>query len=161
MKKISPKHYYPPKLNPTIMAKFDAIKNKYLALGVTEDNIDFAIGAVQDGSKREHIIEILTADYRGMTQSQSTAMLEEMFAANGGEFKKENSGGYLYGILFLLLGIASTVVLVMQLQEAYLQVKLLFLSIAGVLFGFIMGASYIIKAIRGKFRDEHERMLTE
>lgn len=143
------------------MAKFDTIKNKYLALGVTEDNIDFAIGAVKDGSKREYIIEMLTADYRGMTEARSIAILEELFEANGGEFKKENSGGYLYGVLFLLLGIASTVVLVMQLQEEYLRIKLLLLSIAGVLFGFIMGASYIIKAMRGKFRDEHERRLTE
>lgn len=143
------------------MAKFDTIKDKYLALGVTEDNIDFAIGAVKDGSKREHIIEILTADYRGMTESQSTALLEELFVANGGEFKKENSGGYLYGVLFLLLGAASTVVLVMLVREDYYRIKLLLLSIAGVLFGFFMGIMSIVRAIRGKFRDEDERIITQ
>lgn len=143
------------------MAKFDTIKDKYLALGVTEDNIDFAIGAVKDGSKREHIIEILTADYRGMSESQSTALLEELFVANGGEFKKENSGGYLYGVLFLLLGVASTVVLVMLIREDYYRIKLLLLSIAGVLFGFFMGIMSIVRAIRGKFRDEDERIITQ
>ena len=76
------------------MRKFEKMKSKYLALGVSENNLDFAIGAVIDGSKREHILETLNADYRGMSESQSTQMLEDLFEANAGEFKKAMSGNY-------------------------------------------------------------------
>ena len=75
------------------MQTFELIKSKYLILGVTEDNLDYAIESVVDGTKREIIIETLTADYRGMPPNQANQLVEDLYTANGGEFKKENRGG--------------------------------------------------------------------
>jgi hypothetical protein len=104
------------------MGKFDIIKSKYLTLGVTEDNIHYAIGAVIDGTKREHIIETLTADYRGMSESQSSQILEDLFEANGGEFKK-NRGGYLYSILLCLAGVTGIGFLIAMLVSGEWKLK--------------------------------------
>ena len=90
------------------MKKFDTIIDKYLKIGVSKDDIEYAISEVKNGTKRAYIIENLTADYRGMHFEQATALLEDLFAANGGEFKKENRGGYLYGIVFLMFGLSCT-----------------------------------------------------
>lgn len=90
------------------MRNIDTIKARYLSQGVREDNFLYAVDATKAGSKREHILENLTADYRGMDYIEATQMLEELFAANGGEFKKENRSGYLYGTFFLLLGLAAS-----------------------------------------------------
>ena len=65
------------------MGKFDSIKEKYTARGINPDHIDYAISSVKDGAKREHIIDNLTADYRGMNNEQSVALLEELFIVNG------------------------------------------------------------------------------
>lgn len=144
-------NYYIQKLN--AMAKFDLVKQKYLTLGVREDNIDFAISAVSDGSSRDIISEVLTADYRGMTEAQSKELLEDLFKANGGEFKKENQGGYLYGTLFLLVGLIGLGFLIVILISGEGNMKMLLLSIAGTLIGLPKGISLIIKAMKGKFRD--------
>ena len=135
------------------MAKFDLVRAKYLNLGVTESNIDFAIGAVLDGTKREHIIETLTADYRGMTENQSTTLLEDLFEANGGEFKNENRGGYLYGILLLLIGLVGAGFFITILVSGEGKIKFMILSLAGALFGLSTGAILITKSLRGKYRD--------
>lgn len=130
------------------------IRSKYLALGVTEDNLDYAIGAVAEGTKREHILESLTASYRGMTESQSTQLLEELFEANGGEFKTENRGGYLYGTLLFIVGLTGLGFLIAMLVSGE-SIKLKFILLASVaaFAGLIQGPALIIKAFRGKFRD--------
>lgn len=138
------------------MSKFNSVKEKYLLLGVTEDNIDFAISAVTDGNKREHIIENLTAGYRGMTVEQSNSMLEELFATNGGEFKKENQGGYLFGTLLLLIGITGTAFLVTMLISGEGKIKFISLSFAAALFGLVGGTRLMIKAFKGKYRDSDD-----
>ncbi|WP_315814431.1 hypothetical protein [Paraflavitalea speifideaquila] len=71
------------------MKNINIIKAKYLGKGVTADNLEYAIEAVKDGSKREHIIENLTADYRGMQAGEANQLLEELFVASGGEFKRK------------------------------------------------------------------------
>ena len=83
------------------MNKFENLVIKYTAIGVSKENIEYAISSVKDGTKREFILESLTADYRGMEYGLANSMLEELYKLNGGEFKKENRNGYLYGIFFL------------------------------------------------------------
>ena len=138
------------------MSKFNTTKEKHLKLGVTEDNIDFAIGAVVDGTKREHIIETLIADYRGMTEAQSILLLEDLFKANGGEFKKENSGGYLYGTLLLLVGITCAAFCIYMLVTGEGKMKFILLSLTGAIFGLSTGTVLMIKSFRGKYRDSDD-----
>ena len=138
------------------MNKFGLIKDKYLKLGLSEDNIDFAIGAVLDGTKRAHIIEILTADYRGMTETQSTLLLEDLFKANGGEFKKENQGGYLYGALLLLVGLMGAGFFIAMLVTGEGKIKFMILSLSTAIFGLSTGAILVSKSLRGKYRDSDE-----
>lgn len=136
--------------------RFENIKLKYLSLGVKEDNIDYAIGAVADGAKREHMLETLTASYRGMTESQATQMLIDLFEANGGEFKTENRGGYLYGVLLCLVGVLGLGFLTVMLVSGELRIKFVLLAAMAALFGLATGPSLLIKAFRGKYRDDDE-----
>lgn len=53
------------------MSKFDAVRQRFLSKGIKEENIDYAIESVQCGTKREHILENLTADYRGMSRDEA------------------------------------------------------------------------------------------
>jgi hypothetical protein len=136
--------------------KFENIKSKYLLQGVKDDNIDYAIGAVADGAKREHIVETLTAGYRGMTESQATQMLNDIFEASGGEFKTENRGGYLYGILLCLVGVIGLGFLTAMLVSGEWRMKFVILAAIAALFGLVKGPALLIKAFRGKYRDGDE-----
>lgn len=138
------------------MKKFASIKAKYLAQGITEDNIDYAIGAVIDGTQRAFIIESLTADYRGMTETAATELLEELFEANGGEFKKENRGGYLFGTLLCLVGLTSVCFLIAMIVTGEWKSKFVTIAVGGTLFGFATGPSLILKSIKGKFRESDD-----
>lgn len=137
------------------MGKFDTIVNKYTQLGVSESNLQFAIDAVKNGTKREHIIENLTQDYRGMDTVQANSLLEELFSANGGEFKKENQGGYLFGALFLLLGLSCAffIYYAHKNDERLMRPVLIW---SGAIIGTAAGLFYIIAALMGKYRDENE-----
>ena len=137
------------------MGKFDAIMEKYIAKGFSADNIDFAISAVKDGTKREHILESLTADYRGMSNEQSTALLEDLFIVNGGEFKKENSGGYLYATMFLLVGFVCAFFIISSLYYGEALTKAGLFG-AGAIGGISGGFYYLAKSVKGKFRDADE-----
>lgn len=136
--------------------RFQNIRSKHLLLGVKEDNIDYAISAVADGAKREHIMETLTAGYRGMTQSESTALLNDLFEANGGEFKIENRGGYLFGILMCVIGLLGLGFLIAMLASGELRIKFMMLAASAAIFGLAKGPFLIIKAFRGKYRDSDE-----
>jgi hypothetical protein len=138
------------------MQKFSAIKSKYLSLGVSEDNIDYAIASVVEGSKREHIIEALTASYRGMSPDDATELLEALFAANGGEFKKENRGGYLFGVLLTLVGITGTTFLIAMLITGEFKTKFILIAIGLGSFGLLKGPALLLKAWRGKYRDSDD-----
>ncbi|HEX2630251.1 MAG TPA: hypothetical protein VHM26_14590 [Chitinophagaceae bacterium] len=135
------------------MAKFDHIINKYRQAGVREDNIEYAILAAKDGGKREHIIENLTADYRGMTEQEATAMLEEIFKANGGEFKKENRGGYWYGAFMLIIGIACSWYLYHYYTYGGSLVEPVYIWLGAVL-GVGIGLLLIIVSLLGVFREK-------
>lgn len=138
------------------MKKFDSVKSKYLALGVSEDNIDYAIEAVIDGGKREHILESLTADYRGMSETQSSQMLGDLFEANGGEFKKENQGGYLNGIFLSLFGGLGLVCLILMLVWGEFKFKFALLAFGVAVFGLIKGPMIILKSLKGNYREEDD-----
>ena len=137
------------------MGKFNSIITKYSNTGVRIDNIEFAIDAVKNGTKREHILENLTASYRGMQDPQATALLEELFDANGGEFKIENRGGYLFGSLFLLLGLICSFFIFYALYTGE-SLRRPVIFIIGAIVGAGGAAIYFTKALRGKFRDTDE-----
>lgn len=137
------------------MKKFEAIKADYMHQGVKEDNILYAIDAVKEGTQREHVLENLTADYRGMDYIEATQMLEELYGANGGEFKKENRGGYLYGTFFLMFGFAAA----FYIFYVYTYGGILYRPIlvwAVAILGTLGGIGYIVKSMSGKFRETDE-----
>jgi len=136
------------------MKKFETMTAKYLALGVSADNINYAIGSVMEGTTRDITMETLTASYRGMTEQQAAQLLDELYIANGGEFKKENRGGYLYGGLLTCAGLVSAGFLVVMLITGEGKLKAILLATGGTVLGLIQGPLLIIKAIKGKFRDE-------
>lgn len=137
------------------MKNIDAIKAKYLSKGVKEDNLAYAIDAVKEGSKREHIIENLTADYRGMQPNEARLLLEELFAANGGEFKKESKGGYLYGAFFLLFGLAAAFYIYYVYTYGGVLIKPVLMWAVAIV-GTLGGIVYIALAMMGKYRDADE-----
>jgi len=136
------------------MGKFDHIISKYRQLGVREDNIEYAIIAAKDGGKREHIIESLTADYQGMTASQATVMLDEIFKANGGEFKKENRGGYWYGAFALILGLGCSFYLYSYYKYGGTLIEPVYIWAIAIL-GVGSGLILIIASLFGAFRDKN------
>ncbi len=138
-----------------LMKNINTIKAAHLAKGVKEENLTYAIDAVKEGSKREHILENLTADYRGMDYLQATQLLEELFAANGGEFKKENRGGYLFGIVFLLVGLAAAFY-IYTVNDFGGKLKMVIIMWSLAIGGLGGGVIYIMMALRGKYRDSHD-----
>jgi hypothetical protein len=138
------------------MQKFGLVKSKYLTFGVSEDNIDYAIESVIEGTKQELILETLTADYRGMSGNQAAQLLQDLYVVNGGEFKKENRGGYLYGTLLSLVGLAGAGFFITMLISGEGKIKFMALAFAGAAFGLSKGPILIIKSLRGKFRDNDD-----
>jgi hypothetical protein len=132
-----------------------SIIEKYQERGISTDNIEYAIESVKRGAKREHILENLSADYRGMNSTDANGLLNELFAADGGEYKKENRGGYLYGILFLMLGIPCAFYIYYVFTYGGTLVRPI-LVFSGAIFCNITGVYLIIKALRGKYRDTDE-----
>lgn len=139
------------------MKKFAAVKSKHLDLGAREENIDYAIDAVEEGTKREHVIESLCADYRGMNATEATALLDDLYLANGGEFKKENRGGYLFGALLLMLGLAASGFLIMMFTSgSEIRIKFLMLAVAGAGFGLVKGSTLLFKSFSGRYRENDD-----
>lgn len=137
------------------MSKFEPIIEKYSSIGITEDNIEYAVASVKEGAKRAHIIENLISDYRGMNIFQSMDLLDELYEANGGEFKKENRGGYLYGALFLLIGLSCTFYICYVLLFGGVIIRPVLVG-GGAIIGTITGLSFIFKSLGGNYRDEDE-----
>lgn len=138
------------------MKKFSPIAQKYENLGISSENIEYAISAVKNGSKREHIMDSLTADYRGLSSEQATSLLEDLFRANGGEFKKENRNGYLYGSASLVVGLACSFYILYVLMYGGVLVRPILVGI-GAVGGLALGIMYFIQAISGNYRDDHDR----
>lgn len=135
------------------MQTIKQIKEQFLFSGVKEDNIDFAITSVREGNKREHIIESLTAAYRGMSEEKANRLLDELYEAVGGEFKKENNTGYLYGILLILIGITGAGFFIAMLVTGEWKLKYLAFSASAACIGLVRGAMIMFKAIKGNYRE--------
>jgi len=138
------------------MGKFDLIIDKYTKQGLAVADIEYAISAVRSNTKRAHIIENLFADYRaGMSHHQATALLDDLFAANGGEFKTENRWGFIYGMIALLIGLGCGfyIFYVFAYGGILMRPILVFIAAIG---GTIGGLIKIIYALRGKIRDNDD-----
>ncbi|GEM_PF-1514393 len=130
--------------------KFEEIKEKYLSIGVPEKHFEYAFKAVKSGTKKGFIMKNLTLDIRKVDVSTASNMLDDMFAANGGEFKYENRGGYLYSIFYLIAVVAlGGVIFYLNHENRSLQIKL---SVALVLFLVLLFRT-LIPTIKGKFRE--------
>jgi len=137
------------------MPKFNSAIDKHSKNGISTDNIEYAISAVKDGTKREHILENLTADYRSLTHEQGNALLDDLFVAGGGEFKKENRGGYLFGSMFLLVGLSCAFYIFYVLYYGGVLVRPVLVGIAALV-GIAGGVRYLVKSIKGQYRDHDE-----
>lgn len=137
------------------MKKFEAVIAKYHAKGVSLENIEYAISAVKDGSKRAHTIESLTADYRGVEYNLANNMLEDMYKVNGGEFKKENRNGYLFGTFLLMLGSGLAYYIWSVNHYGGIWVSPI-LTTAGAIVFLGGGLLLIITSLLGKYRDDME-----
>ncbi len=137
------------------MSKFDNIIEKYTEKGFAFDDIDYAIAAVKDGTRRELILESLTADYRGMKLNNANALLEDIYKINGGEFKKENRGGYLYSAVFFIKGASFSY----YIYYVYRYGGVLYSPIVifiGAIGGLLGGLLFLLLSIFGKYRQEDE-----
>ena len=63
--------------------KFNDMIEIYKQKGVTSENIEYTISSIRDGTKREFILESLTADYRGMEYKQANEMLDAFYKVHG------------------------------------------------------------------------------
>ncbi len=137
------------------MSKFDNIIEKYIATGLTFDDIDYAISAAKDGTRRELILESLTADYRGINLQNANALLEDIYKANGGEFKKENRGGYLYSAIFFIMGASSSYYIYYVFKNGGVLYSPIAIFI-GAIGGLLGGLLFLLLSIFGKYRQEDE-----
>lgn len=130
--------------------KFEDIKEKYISLGISDKNFEYALNAVKSGTKKDFIVKNLTSDIRKVDPNLANNMLDEMFVANGGEFKHENRAGYLYSIFYLIAIVAlAGLLLSLNHDNRSMQYKL-----GGALLIFIvLFFRTLIPAIRGKFRE--------
>lgn len=130
--------------------KLEEVKGKYVSLGVPEKNVEYALNAVKAGTKKDFIMKNLTSDIRKVDASTANNMLDEMFAANGGEFKHENRGGYLYSTFYLIAIVALGIVtFYFSKENRSMQFKF-----GGALLVFIvLFFRTFIPTIRGKFRE--------
>lgn len=131
--------------------KFETIKDKYLSLGIREKNFIYASEAVKGGKKREIILKNLTSDVRKENVEISENMLLEMFQLNGGEFKYENRGGYLYSTAYLIIIIVLGLLFLFINDNNGRNLKLKF----GLAFIVFLGLfiKTLIPTVRGKFRE--------
>jgi hypothetical protein len=137
------------------MSKYADVIKRCTEKGISADTIEYAITSVKEGAKREHILESLTASYRGMQPVEANMLLEELFLMNGGEFKKENRTGYLYGALFLLLGGLCAGYIAYTFIAGFVWVRPVLTSL-GAVTGLLAGLALVIKSLRGKYRDSDD-----
>ncbi|MEC3874113.1 hypothetical protein [Chryseobacterium salviniae] len=130
------------------MKNFNSIKEKYVSLGVPEKHIDYTFNAVKSGSKREIIVKNLTSDVRNVDHKSANCMLDDMFSANGGEFKYENRSGYIYSIFYLI----AIVVLLLFITFSNNDSLVIKLSFALIPF-LVLFLRTFIPTLKGKFRE--------
>jgi hypothetical protein len=137
------------------MKKFAPIVEKYRNMGISADNIEYAVESVKRGAKRAHILENLNADYRGMSFTDASALLNELFAASGGEFKKENRGGYVYSFVLFVLGVPLAMYILYVFTYGG-ELRRPLAVFAGAISFNGLAIYLLIKSIRGKFRDNDQ-----
>ncbi len=91
----------------------------------------------------------------GMQLMDANMLLEELFILNGGEYKKENRTGYLYGAVFLLLGVLCSACIAYTFISGAVWYKPVLTSI-GAVTGLLAGLGLIVKSLRGKYRDSDD-----
>lgn len=131
------------------------LKEKYLGLGVLEKNFDYAVSAVKNGTKRELILKNLTSDVRKMEKELSVNLLDELFQANGGEFKYENRVGYMYSIAYLIVAFLCFLLIYVSLFSSNYTfgAKIKVGAFVGFFsFSFLFIKTFIL-TLRGKHRD--------
>ena len=134
------------------------LKEKYLKLGILERHFDYAVSAVKSGTKRDIIMKNLTSDVRKMNKSISSDLLDDLFLANGGEFKYENRAGYLYSSAYLLVavvcGFLSFASIFSHPNSSYqFSLRLQILVIVGFFSFSYLFIKTIFLTLRGKHRD--------
>ncbi|RQO36605.1 hypothetical protein DBR39_16070 [Chryseobacterium sp. KBW03] len=128
----------------------EEIKDKYVSLGIAEKNVDYALNAVKSGTKKDFIMKNLTSDIRKVEPAIAHNMLDEMFAANGGEFKYENRGGYLYSTFYLIAIVALGIVtFYFSRENRSMQFKLG----SALLVFIVLFFRTFIPTIKGRFRE--------
>lgn len=137
------------------MSKIANVKHAYLLKGISEDNILYAIDAVKSGTRREQILENLTADYRGVSEQDANVLIEDLFKANGGEFKYENRLGYLYGSFSLLIGLPLSFYIWYVFTYGGVLIKPVLVFGGAILFT-LSGIVMIGSAVFGRYRQKHE-----
>ena len=90
-----------------------------------------------------------------MNLTDANGLLNELFAANGGEFKKENRYGYLFGSFMLMLGLLFAFYIYYKFTYGGI-IRRPILTFAGTISLCGIGVHLLIKAIRGKYRDSDE-----
>jgi hypothetical protein len=133
------------------MGKFDIVIETYKKKKVSDDNIDYAISSIKNGTKREFMLESLTADYRGMTHTEANSMLDDLYTAYGGEFKKESRSGYLVGALALVIGLFGVVLRTRNRSWEEIA-KDPWNTIIGIGITVLIAGYFFFKAFRGSFR---------
>ncbi len=135
------------------MSKFNVIKAKYIALGVSDENIEYAINAVKEGRNREHLTEGLMEDYRGVHFTIATDMVDDLYKISGNEFRKQNISGFVLGLLGLAIGLGCCYYLYTVFKEGGVIVRPALVILAAVV-GTIGGAISLIMAIAGKHKED-------
>jgi hypothetical protein len=135
------------------MGKFDAVIETYRMKGVRDDNIEYIITSIKSGTKREFILESLTADYRGMKHADANEMLDAFYEAYGGEFKQESKSGYLVGFFILTVGLLRVFFRVAgRTMDEIIRDPWDILVVIGIV---VLAATYFfVKAYRGNFREK-------
>lgn len=131
------------------MKNLNEIKEKYVSRGLPEKHFDYAFNAVKSGTKKDIIIKNLTSDVRKVNHVLANNMLDDMFLANGGEFKYENRGGYLYSTFYLIVIIILGAIVLFSNNSESLRIKLSFALVAFLILFF----RTLMPTLKGKFRE--------
>ena len=115
---------------------------------VRENNIDFAIDNIKRGIQRHLIINDLIASHRAMELTQANQMLNDLYEAYGGEHKKENRRGYIYGAMFMVVALAVGMLELNKNEQVSPK-----LEVIGLVCG-VLGIFSFILALTGRFREE-------
>ena len=133
--------------------KFDNVIKIFTQKGVTSENIEYTISAIKEGTKREFILESLTADYRGMDDIEANEMIDAFYKVHGGEFKNESRGGYLYGSIFLVVGLLKVCLSIANKSWTEISKDASAVFIIGGI-SILIAFYFYIKAYRGSFREK-------